>query len=170
MLKSKLMPPDASQTSQTHIALVRTRDLPQLKRLFEQAVRDHFAYFPAGVQNDVIRGHSLIKLAKAKYDPRRIVLVARRGPRIVGYCIAAVPSHGPSQLFWLYVEPDHRGINLGLSLLSRTLKLMAAKGARDIFIATHDHRRYYERQGFKFSDRTIQQGIPMDIMVFKVQG
>jgi GNAT superfamily N-acetyltransferase len=152
------------------IAQVKIHQLPQLKRLFAQAVREHFAYLPPHAQDRVIRDHALPQLLKAHLDPRRVILVANNGARrIVGYCIAAIPRTGPSQLFWLYVDPAHRGTNTGLSLLSRTLKLMESRGASEVFLATYDHRRYYERQGFKFVRREHQDSVELDIMRFVVR-
>lgn len=121
------------------------------------------------MQRDVIASHSLPRLAKAQLDNRRILLVARDGNRVVGYCIGAVPQSGPSQLFWLYMEPQHRGTNTGLRLLSRMLKVMELRGAQDIFLATHDHRHYYERQGFKHVRAEDHDGVSMDIMSFSVR-
>ncbi|HEY6736122.1 MAG TPA: GNAT family N-acetyltransferase [Candidatus Saccharimonadia bacterium] len=151
------------------IAPVRLRELAQLHRMFERAVRIHFAYFPERVQRQVIAEHSLIQLLKAYADSRRVVLVARRRGQLAGYCVAAVPPNGPAQLFWLYVDPVHRGTNTGLSLLSRAVKEMERLGAQTIFLATHDHRRYYERQGFKFDHRESQHGVDMDIMSFSIR-
>jgi ribosomal protein S18 acetylase RimI-like enzyme len=151
-----------------HITQASPLALPALSRLFAYAVRSNFAYFSDAVQDRVIRDHAVPRLMLAWVDPRRILLTARRRGEIVGYAIGAVPAHGPAQLFWLYVSPDHRGANIGLSLLSRMLKIQAAKGARDISLATHDHRRYYERQGFKFSHRATVDGVDMDILTFKV--
>lgn len=151
------------------IAPVRLRELPQLTQLFEQATRQHFGYFPPQVQSDVISSHSLFKLLKARFDKRRVVLIARQGKTVVGYCIGAMPQTGPAQLFWLYVEPTHRGTNTGLSLLSRSIKHLAAAGAGTIFLATYDHRRYYERQGFKFVGRQRQYGLDVDIMSFTIR-
>lgn len=150
------------------IAPVRLRELPQLARLFEQATQQHFGYFPPHVQRQVISSHSLFQLLKARFDQKRVVLIAREGRQVVGYCIGALPKTGPAQLFWLYVEPQHRGTNTGLRLLSRSIKQLAAGGAGTIFLATFDHRRYYERQGFKFVRRERQHGIDVDIMSFKV--
>jgi predicted N-acetyltransferase YhbS len=145
------------------------RFLPALSRLFAHAVATNFTYFPPAVQQRVIRDHAVPKLLLAAADPRRILLVARQGHDIVGYAIGAVPRRGPAQLFWLYVNPEHRGANIGLSLLSRMLKLQAAKGAEIVSIATHDHRRYYERQGFKFFKKTTIDGIQMDILTFTIR-
>jgi ribosomal protein S18 acetylase RimI-like enzyme len=143
--------------------------LPTINRLFAHAVRRHFTYFPSDIQDRVIREHAVPKLLRAALDPRRIILVARVNGRIVGYCIGAAPTTGPAQLFWLYVDPDHRGANLGLSLLSRMLKRLAERGAQTVVIATHDHRRYYERQGFKFLHKTTVDGVQMDVLSFKLK-
>ena len=49
------------------------------------------------------------------------------------------------------------------------LKLQAARGAQTVSIATHDHRRYYERQGFQYQRSTLVDGVTMDILSFKVR-
>ncbi|HVQ44482.1 MAG TPA: GNAT family N-acetyltransferase [Candidatus Saccharimonadia bacterium] len=152
------------------IAPAQVRSLISLHQLFAEAVRAHFTYFPDSVQRRVIRDHAPHRLLRAALDPRRIVLTAREGRRIIGYAIGAAPKTGPAQLFWLYVDPDYRGANTGLSLLSRMLKLLAACGAESVTIATHDHRSYYERQGFKFVEEAIVDGVRMDILTFKLQG
>jgi ribosomal protein S18 acetylase RimI-like enzyme len=137
--------------------------------LFSHAVGAHFTYFPHHVQRRVIGEHSVTKLLMAAIDPRRIILIAKSGRKVIGYAIGAVPKTGPAQMFWLYVSPEHRGANIGLSLLSRMLKLQTAKGAEIISIATHDHRRYYERQGFKFLKKTMVDGVEMDILTFRAK-
>lgn len=152
------------------IAPASVASLYALHRLFEGAVATHFGYFPEHIQKRVIKEHSVHKLVLATVDPRRAILLARSEGRIVGYAIGAAPSVGPAQLFWLYVDPDHRGANIGLSLLSRMLKHLAAKGARVVSIATHTHRSYYERQGFKFVEKTIIDGVEMDVMIFRLKG
>jgi GNAT superfamily N-acetyltransferase len=143
--------------------------LPALNRLFVNAVHNHFQYFPEQVRTRVIRDHSIPRLTLAAVDPRRVLLVAKSDRRIVGYAIGAKPATGPAQIYWLYVEPDHRGSNIGLSLLSRMIKVLGAKGAAEVAIATHDHRRYYERQGFKWLSNTFIDGVEMDILTFKVK-
>jgi predicted N-acetyltransferase YhbS len=143
--------------------------LPALSRLFAKAVREQFNYFAEPVQTEVIREHSVTKLYMAAVDPRRVVLIAKLGDRVIGYAIGAAPKVGPAQLFWLYVEPDHRGNRLGLKLLSRMLHILGAKGAETVSIATHDHRYYYERQGFVFLKNTVVDGVNMDILTFKIR-
>jgi ribosomal protein S18 acetylase RimI-like enzyme len=144
--------------------------LAALRRLFADAVVAHFSYFPAPVQRRVIRDHSLLQLVRAKIDPKRVILVAKSGRQIVGYAIGAAPATGPAQLFWLYVDPNYRGANTGLTLLSRMLRVLASKGASEVSIATHDHRSYYERQGFKYVESKEIDGVNMDILVFRFGG
>lgn len=156
--------------TQTVIQEAAIADLRSLNRLFVQAVRSHFAYFPDDVQDQVIRDHRLLQLAKAILHPQRLVLVARQNGKLVGYAIGSAPKGGSGQLYWLYVDPSCRGQNIGLSLLSRALKQLAQQGANEVVLATHDHRRYYERQGFGFVERRTIDGVPMDIMLFRLGG
>src|SRR5450759_1834126 len=121
------------------IAPASARSLFALHRLFAEAVATHFSYFPPEVQKRVIKDHSVFRLILATIDPHRVILVARQHGKIIGYAIGAAPSTGPAQLFWLYVDPDFRGANTGLSLLSRMLRHLQAKGAKVVSIATHDH-------------------------------
>jgi ribosomal protein S18 acetylase RimI-like enzyme len=155
--------------SQINIAQATIPSLPATSRLFARAVDTNFTYFSEAVRRRVIREHSIGKLLLATLDPRRIVLIARTGGRIIGYCLGAAPTKGPAQIYWLYVAPDHRGANIGLSLMSRMLKALAQRGAQEVVIATHDHRRYYERQGFQFVQKTVVDGVDMDILTFKLK-
>ena len=152
------------------IAPATPTSLIALNRLFSDAVTQHFSYFPRSVQRKVIRDHSVPRLMLATIDPRRLILIAKSEGKIMGYAIGAAPAAGPAQLFWLYVDPQFRGENTGLSLLSRMLKHLAGMGARQVSIATHDHRAYYERQGFKFVEKKLINGVEMDILVFALPG
>jgi N-acetylglutamate synthase-like GNAT family acetyltransferase len=150
------------------IAPATVSSLVTLNKLFAEAVYTHFDYFPKGVQKRVIKDHSVPRLLLATLDSRRTILLAKSGRKIVGYAIGAAPAEGPAQLFWLYVDPDYRGANTGLTLLSRMLKHLAAKGAKVVSIATHTHRAYYERQGFKFVEQRVVDGVQMDILIFRL--
>ena len=154
--------------NQIIISEAKVVSLPALNRLFTCAVHDHFGYFPSVVRERVIREHSVQKLFLATLDSRRVILTARQGSKIVGYCFGAVPKRGPAQVFWLYMDPDYRGENIGVALLTRMLHLLEDRGAKTISIATHDHRRYYERQGFKFVRNTEVDSVKLDILSFKV--
>jgi GNAT superfamily N-acetyltransferase len=136
--------------------------------MFVAAVRTHFTYFPEIEQEKVIRDHRLIKLLLASINPRRVILTAYHGGELVGYAIGSVPSDGKGQLFWLYVDPRRRGNNTGLTLLSRMLRVQGQLGATQVTLATYDHRRYYERQGFVLHDAYAVEGVLLDIMIFKL--
>jgi len=151
----------------TIIIPIKLRDIPALHRMFVSAVRSHFAYFPAIEQDQVIRNHRPLKLLLAAIHPRRIILTAHHGGELVGYAIGSVPKNGKGQLFWLFVDPSRRGRNTGLTLLSRMLRMQSQLGATEVSLATHDHRRYYERQGFVWCDAYPVDGVRMDIMTFK---
>ena len=156
------------QVKKTVIDVVAWRHIPAVHQLFVQAVRQHFGYFDEAVQNQVIHDHRPLKLALAKVHKRRLVLSAHYGGELVGYAIGAVPTGGHGQIYWLYVDPSRRGKNTGLALLSRMLKLQRALGAYEISLATHDHRRYYERQGFSWREAELVNGVRMDIMTFRL--
>jgi GNAT superfamily N-acetyltransferase len=156
--------------STTIITPVRIRTIPVLHRLFVNAVKTNFAYFPDASQAKVIRDHRPLKLLLAAIHPRRIILTAHHNGALVGYAIGSVPPDKNGQLFWLYVEPARRGSNTGLALLSRMLKLQRLQGAHQVSLATHDHRRYYERQGFTWQESRHVDGVMMDIMVFRMEG
>lgn len=158
---------DSGSAKDVIIAPVRVRELLSLRRLFANAVREHFAYFSRDTQNEIISNHSLLKLTLAALDSRRVILVARTPAKIIGYAIGAAPATGPAQLFWLYVDPDYRGANIGTSLVSRSLKHLSAKGAKVVSIATRDYRKYYERQGFKFITKNMVNGAEMDILTYE---
>ena len=152
----------------TIIIPVKLRNLPALHRMFVGAVRAHFTYFPENEQERVIRDHRPFKLMLAAINPRRIILTAYHGGELVGYAIGGVPKNGKGQLFWLYVDPSRRGKNTGLTLLSRMLRMQGQLGATEVTLATYDHRRYYERQGFVLRDAYSVEGVPLDIMSFKL--
>lgn len=139
-----------------------------LHGLFATAVRTSFTYFGDDIQNRTIRQHRPWKLLLGVFHPRRVMLTAWRGEDLVGYAIGSVPRGGAGQLYWLYVAASERGNNTGLALLSRTLRLERKLGARSVTLATHDHRRYYERQGFKFVDTRTIDGVAMDVMRYSL--
>jgi ribosomal protein S18 acetylase RimI-like enzyme len=145
------------------------RHIFTLHRLFREAVYASFTYFDQEIQSQTIRSHSPRRLFTALVNPRRLILTAWKQDTLIGYAIGSVPKDGAGQLYWLYVVPGVRGNNTGLALLSRFLKSERALGAVTVSLATYDHRKYYERQGFKFINTSIISGVSMDIMKFYLQ-
>jgi ribosomal protein S18 acetylase RimI-like enzyme len=94
-------------------------------------------------------------------DPRSFVLLARRGPRPVGYAVVSV--HDEPDDTWptgdtfaevetLLVLPDERGAGIGTRLLDVVDRRLADLGITCLFIGVmagnDDARRLYERRGF----------------------
>ncbi len=159
------VPADEFKTVITPISLL---NVAPVHRLFVQAVRRNFTYFPEQAQAKVIRDHRPLKLLLAKLNPRRIILTAYYGDDLVGYVIGAVPRDAHGQIYWLYVDDSRRGKNTGLALLSRMIRYQRSLGASEVTLATHDHRRYYERQGFIWTESREVDGVRMDIMTFRI--
>ncbi len=151
------------------ITPVRLRSVPNLSRLFVTAVDRHFGYFPVDTRLRVIKEHRPLKLLIAAFRSRRIILTATLNGRLIGYAIGNVPKDHHGQFFWLYVEPAVRGNNTGLALLSRMIKLQRELGALDVTLATYDHRRYYERQGFVWRSKQLIDEVELDIMTFPLR-
>jgi N-acetylglutamate synthase-like GNAT family acetyltransferase len=146
------------------IAQANLLDLRPLNRLFRAAVRQHFGYFPLAVQNRVIAQHDLMRLGRAIVHPSRVVLVARHAGRIIGYAIGAVPRSKVGQFNWLYVEPSYRGHRTGLQLTNQMIQQQRRRGATVMYLATHNHQPYYERQGFNVINRQEVDGVAMTVM------
>jgi N-acetylglutamate synthase-like GNAT family acetyltransferase len=144
--------------------------IPRFHRLFHEAVELHFSYFPEAERRRVLKNHSRYKILLAIISPKRIILTAHTNGKLTGYAVGNVPDSGSGQLYWLYVDPDQRGNNVGLALLSRMIRMQADKGAHDIYLVTHDHRKYYQRQGFKFVKNVEEAGVKLALMRFKVLG
>jgi GNAT superfamily N-acetyltransferase len=157
----------------TTLATVTIKPMPlskigEVERLFATAVQSSFTYFDEDIQRATIHNHRRRHLLTAALNPRRMVFTAWDGAELIGYAIGNVPKTGPSQLYWLYVEPGHRGGNAGLILLSRVMRRARQLGSDNLVLSTYDHRRYYERQGFGFVETTIVHGVPMDILRYKL--
>jgi ribosomal protein S18 acetylase RimI-like enzyme len=144
--------------------------IPALSRLFAEAVSRNFGYFPEWYQREIVREHSAMHLLLGYLHPSRIILTARDADRnLVGYAIGRAFRGGTGQIYWLYVDPSFRGRNTGLSLLAQMLRSQERKGAHAVSLATHDYRRYYERQGFNHHSQIETHGVPMDIMMYQIK-
>lgn len=136
---------------------MKLRDVLATHRVFRDALQNHFDYFDEAFRRNVLASNRPYHLAAAAIHPSRMVLVAKDGRNIIGYAIGSVPKGGNGQIYWLFVNPDFRGQNLGLKLLSRIMAAMSAKGATEAILVTHTHAKYYARQGFKHV-RTVRTG------------
>jgi len=141
----------------------RRQELPALARLFRAAVAQHFSYFPASYQRQIVRENNLRRLLQASFDNRRAVYVAVRHRQLVGYIIAG-QGNGEGHVYWLFVSPDARGEDLGARLLECALDQLRRQGTTVVVLNTHDHEGYYLGQGF-VSDKTWDfNGVPVTHM------
>jgi ribosomal protein S18 acetylase RimI-like enzyme len=159
-----------TEITQTNLVI---RPLPitsilRFHKLFHDAVASHFSYFPEEKRIKVLRDHTHLKILLATIMPRRIILGAYIDGQLSGYAVGSVPKDTSGQLYWLYVDPMQRGNNTGLALLSRMIRMEAEQGVKEVMLVTHDHRKYYQRQGFKFV-RTVQEaGVDLALMTFRI--
>jgi N-acetylglutamate synthase-like GNAT family acetyltransferase len=140
------------------------------RRVFADALLNHFDYFEPAYKSKVLAQNSYLHMAMGVLRPSRLLLVAKHEGRIVGYIIGSVPSDKHAQIYWLYVDPMCRGENIGLGLLSRLLKSMAALGATEATLVTHGYTKYYARQGFKLIQKVKQGGVDAYVLTYPLAG
>ncbi len=128
---------------------LRLRNVHEAQAVFVEALMNHFDYFDDTYKQMVLAQHQPEHLVRTVLHRRRFMLVAKLQGRIIGYVIGSVPRDGRGQIYWLFVDPNVRGRNIGLMLLSRILRAMQRKGATEAQLVTHDHAKYYARQGFR---------------------
>jgi N-acetylglutamate synthase-like GNAT family acetyltransferase len=132
-------------------------DAIETRRVFVDAVENHFDYLDPEYRKEVLKSNSLLRLALSAVRPRRFVLIAKHRDKIVGYCIGSAPKDGRAQVYWLFVDPTLRGSNIGLKLLARMLKNLELAGAHEAVLITHNYAKYYMRQGFQ-QISTVKRG------------
>lgn len=156
--------------SKSPVVIRRPRpwEAARLKRLFTHAIEGSFDYFTPDYQQLVQRGNTTPKILLGSLRRDRIILTAFLGKELVGYLFGAIDEDGMGHIFWLYVSPDARGHNVGLALLARALRIMREKGAHTAELATYDHRRYYERQGFSLYGSREEGGCRIDVLRYQL--
>src|SRR3712207_6640108 len=110
---------------------IRLRDLPKLRRQFEVAANSSFAYLEPAHRRQVIKDNNLVRLGIAWAHPKRVLLGARRGDELLGYIIGSI-ENANANLYWLYVDPDSRGQNVGLRLLAAMRRLAEDRGVNSL--------------------------------------
>jgi ribosomal protein S18 acetylase RimI-like enzyme len=144
----------------------KLREMVALRRLFIEAVGGHFGYYPAEYREMILDQNRLHHLTVAHLHPHRPLYVASQNGRLMGYIIAGHDGEA-GHVYWLYVDPTSRGQNLGLKLLTRALRDFERQGLNRVELNTHDHQRYYSRQGFKPTRDWQLQGVPMTQMALE---
>lgn len=145
----------------------RLKDTKLLADVFETAVKLHFDYFSPEYAARVLRENNAPRIGLSIIRPNRLVFLAEADGDIRGYAFGSLPADGRAQLYWLYVEPGTRGQNIGLSLLSKMLQAVRAKGASELQLVTYRYAPYYARQGFVQTNKVHLGGVEQDVMRFK---
>lgn len=89
-----------------------------------------------------------------------IVLVAERGGEVVGYTFAGVEGtdymslRGPAGVLHdIVIDPAHRGLGIGRTLLDATLEALEARGVPRVVLSTAERnesaQRLFARAGFR---------------------
>ena len=148
-----------------HITVRRPRrlELPALAKLFRQAVAQNFGYFPQDYQSQIIRENNFTRLIRASFDSSRAVYIAAHKNKLVGYIIAG-QGNGEGHVYWLFVEPEARGEDLGSRLLERALHQLKQQGTKRVVLNTHDHQNYYLNHGFSAGKTWQFHGVPVTNM------
>jgi ribosomal protein S18 acetylase RimI-like enzyme len=145
---------------------LRLKDVTKLHRLFVAALDSDFGYIDEVHRIAIKRQNSRRRLVATLLKPNRTVFLAWQGRELVGYVIAGMAPQASSNIDWLYMKPELRGHNIGLKLLSRAMRVLMERGAKNINLVTYAYTQYYARQGFRVLRRIDSDGIEQDLMRF----
>lgn len=143
-----------------------TADLPELADVAAQTFP--LACPPSVTQENVavFIDENLTQAHFAGYltDPDRLVLIARRDGRMIGYAMLirgvpddddvqrAVPVRPAVEISKMYVLPDHHGAGGSAALMVEALKRAPALGAKCVWLGVNQHneraQRFYAKHGF----------------------
>jgi predicted N-acetyltransferase YhbS len=157
-------PATSSATTAVVIEPPAVRDMPALRRLFRQALRDDFQYFPPTYASQINHQNSLWRLLLAGLKADRIMRVAKVKGQIVGYSLGSLTPQHNGELYWLYVDPSQRTRNIGAALLQATLDTMKLRGSHKVTLVTYDLKDYYQRHGFYYRGKQHIHSLDLDVM------
>ncbi len=77
-------------------------------------------------------------------------LFAEEQQRLLGYaCFGPIPGSVHSyDLYWIVVDPEVQGRGIGKKLLAESERLMAARGARRVYVDTSSRSQYEPTRAF----------------------
>lgn len=97
-------------------------------------------------------------------DPRRAILAARQGDRIIGYAMLIRDAgEDTAELSKIYVLPDHHGGGIATALMDLALATAGQWGVRSVWLGVNQQnqraQRFYAKSGFSVTGtRTFQVG------------
>jgi ribosomal protein S18 acetylase RimI-like enzyme len=140
----------------------RAADVGAMGRLGAVLVRVHHEFDAARFIAPTPRTeHGYGSYLRSQLENRDIVLlVAERGGEVLGYTFAGVEGYdymglrGPAGVLYdIVVDPEHRGLGIGRTLLDATLAELRTRGAPRVVLSTAERneaaQRLFERAGFR---------------------
>uniref|UniRef100_UPI00263124FD GNAT family N-acetyltransferase n=1 Tax=Mycobacterium sp. TaxID=1785 RepID=UPI00263124FD len=101
-------------------------------------------------------------------DPRRVILTATLGGRIIGYAmLVRDATDDAAELSKIYVLPGYHGGGVSSALMDLTLATAEERGARRVWLGVNQGneraQRFYTKNGFRISGtRTFQLGADLE--------
>jgi GNAT superfamily N-acetyltransferase len=158
----------AVSPDQAVVSVPTIGDIAPLQRLFRQALRHDFQYFPPTYADKICRQNSFWHLLAARFKPDRIMQVAKINGRIVGYALGSLTPQHDGELYWLYVDPQQRTHNLGAALIQAVVQDMKARGCTKLTLVTFDLKDYYLHHGFSYRGKQNIHSLDLDVMEYQV--
>jgi ribosomal protein S18 acetylase RimI-like enzyme len=119
---------------------------------------------PADVASFIDANLSEARFAEYLSDPRRTILIATQGDRIVGYAMLIRDSEDDrAELSKMYVRPAQHRSGVATALMNAALDAAAESGAGRVWLGVNQKneraQRFYTKSGFTVAGtRTFQLG------------
>ncbi len=138
---------------------LRLHEVGRLKKIFDQALESDFNYYSKTYLQRVRQQNSLPHLTVAILRPQRLVLGLWVENELAGYTIACLKDKSRAYIYWLYIQPQCRGLGLGKYLLTSTLQNFQESKIRRVELITHNRKDFYIANGFnvdRFAPKLIE--------------
>ncbi len=145
-------------TNQPCIAAIKLWQAIPLKKLFDDALKLDFSYFPVSYIEHARRQNSLARLVNATMKQDRILLGLWLDRLLIGYSIAKISPQQRAYIFWLYVSPQFRGQGYGRQLLDSSIKILDDRSVNRVELITHNRKNFYLASNFVV-DRLVKNFI-----------
>lgn len=145
---------------------IRLHEASRLKKIFDQALESDFNYFSNTYLHRVKKQNSLPHLTVAILRPQRLILGLWVDNELVGYTIACLKEKSRAYIYWLYIQPQCRGLGLGNYLLTSTLQNFQKSKIHRVELITHNRKDFYIANGFiidRFAPKLIE-GVDVYLM------
>ena len=123
------------------------RDMVPMHQLIVRSVDDSFTYFSDEYRAKLRRQHNLPRLFKAHISPKAHFLLLGHGMQDIGYCLLRF-QQDRAYIFWMYVDPDFRGIGAGERLLRAAIEQSRLRNMVGLELVTYDKEAFYAKYGF----------------------